>query len=409
MHWHGVHQRGSPWADGTARLTQSAIPPGAIFRYKFVASPPGTHWYHSHVGSQRADGLMGALIVQVGVAVSAPTARHVDASHTMLTIRRTPAILLLTFTMRSRSSCLRIIWGHLLKQIYWHYDRWAPARQALYEQWMHVIDEFQASSSIMAWKACSGCGVSSQGTAAMPMAACAQAGNFMDLSDTPFFTTLANGDGAILDEATQRVSGTPHMLKVKAGQRYRVRTIHAGVSWALKVVPNEHNISIIALDGHSIVPKNATGYIFTPGERVDFIMHANQPPANYWIDVGTIAGYNSPIVLHYEGAMAPQDDPMLLGGALSRRLRLGCAFGMPAPGVVDLKHSAGFAGHPVVSPPSGGITPNKTLVVYMSDNANTAPEDHILQGNNATIPGFKLEPRQGCPALADGGTSKYCW
>ena len=29
----------------------------------FRAMPPGTHWYHSHLGSQRTDGLMGMFIV----------------------------------------------------------------------------------------------------------------------------------------------------------------------------------------------------------------------------------------------------------------------------------------------------------------------------------------------------------
>ena len=34
-----------------------------IFVTRFVASPAGTHFWHSHSGSQRTDGLMGPLIV----------------------------------------------------------------------------------------------------------------------------------------------------------------------------------------------------------------------------------------------------------------------------------------------------------------------------------------------------------
>ena len=30
---------------------------------RFLADPPGTHWYHSHLGTERTDGLNGALIV----------------------------------------------------------------------------------------------------------------------------------------------------------------------------------------------------------------------------------------------------------------------------------------------------------------------------------------------------------
>ena len=32
--------------------------------HRFIAQPVGTHWYHSHLGFQRSDGLFGALIVK---------------------------------------------------------------------------------------------------------------------------------------------------------------------------------------------------------------------------------------------------------------------------------------------------------------------------------------------------------
>ncbi|KAB7497560.1 Laccase-4 [Armadillidium nasatum] len=34
------------------------------FRYHFIADPPGTHYWHSHSGFQRADGMFGSLIVR---------------------------------------------------------------------------------------------------------------------------------------------------------------------------------------------------------------------------------------------------------------------------------------------------------------------------------------------------------
>lgn len=64
IHWHGMHQRKTPWMDGVASLSQIPIVPGASFRYIFKASPAGTHWYHSHLGAQRTDGLFGGLIVR---------------------------------------------------------------------------------------------------------------------------------------------------------------------------------------------------------------------------------------------------------------------------------------------------------------------------------------------------------
>ena len=64
IHWHGQFQNNTPWMDGVDHITQCPIPTYARFRYIFKASPSGTMWYHSHVGTQRTEGLFGALIVR---------------------------------------------------------------------------------------------------------------------------------------------------------------------------------------------------------------------------------------------------------------------------------------------------------------------------------------------------------
>lgn len=64
VHWHGMHQRNTPWMDGVGYITQCPIEAGSSFRYIFEATPSGTFWYHSHSGPQRTDGLFGALIVK---------------------------------------------------------------------------------------------------------------------------------------------------------------------------------------------------------------------------------------------------------------------------------------------------------------------------------------------------------
>ena len=64
IHWHGMHQRGTPLMDGVAFITQDPIQTHKHYTYYFMASPAGTHWYHAHSGAHRTDGLYGALIVQ---------------------------------------------------------------------------------------------------------------------------------------------------------------------------------------------------------------------------------------------------------------------------------------------------------------------------------------------------------
>ncbi|XP_078620738.1 uncharacterized protein LOC144887397 [Branchiostoma floridae x Branchiostoma japonicum] len=63
LHFHGMYMRGVPYMDGVPYVTQCPILPMHSFTYRFKAEPAGTHWYHSHLGSQKEDGLYGAFIV----------------------------------------------------------------------------------------------------------------------------------------------------------------------------------------------------------------------------------------------------------------------------------------------------------------------------------------------------------
>ena len=63
IHWHGIRQIGTPWADGTEGVTQCPVLPGDVFTYAFVVDRPGTYMYHAHYGMQRSAGLYGLIVV----------------------------------------------------------------------------------------------------------------------------------------------------------------------------------------------------------------------------------------------------------------------------------------------------------------------------------------------------------
>ncbi|KAF8839370.1 laccase [Paxillus ammoniavirescens] len=64
IHWHGIYQRKSNWADGTAFVTQCPIKPTRSFLHQFNAlNQAGTYWYHSHLSAQYCDGLRGPLVI----------------------------------------------------------------------------------------------------------------------------------------------------------------------------------------------------------------------------------------------------------------------------------------------------------------------------------------------------------
>ncbi|KAI6103797.1 laccase [Pisolithus croceorrhizus] len=64
IHWHGIFQHQSNWADGTAWVTQCPIQPNGSFLHRFtVPDQAGTYWYHSHLSAQYCDGLRGPLVI----------------------------------------------------------------------------------------------------------------------------------------------------------------------------------------------------------------------------------------------------------------------------------------------------------------------------------------------------------
>ncbi|XP_011072992.1 laccase-1 [Sesamum indicum] len=63
IHWHGIRQLRTGWADGPAYVTQCPIGGGKSYTYNFtVVDQRGTLWWHAHFAWQRAS-VYGAFII----------------------------------------------------------------------------------------------------------------------------------------------------------------------------------------------------------------------------------------------------------------------------------------------------------------------------------------------------------
>ncbi|KAE8686976.1 Laccase-5 [Hibiscus syriacus] len=72
IHWHGVFQILSGWADGPSMVTQCPIRPGNKYTYKFkIIKQEGTLWWHAHASALRAT-VYGALIIRPRTGNSYP-------------------------------------------------------------------------------------------------------------------------------------------------------------------------------------------------------------------------------------------------------------------------------------------------------------------------------------------------
>ncbi|XBH98734.1 hypothetical protein VPH35_128201 [Triticum aestivum] len=72
LHWHGIRQLRSGWADGPAYVTQCPIQTGQSYVYNFtVTGQRGTLWWHAHISWLRAT-VYGAIVILPKHGVSYP-------------------------------------------------------------------------------------------------------------------------------------------------------------------------------------------------------------------------------------------------------------------------------------------------------------------------------------------------
>lgn len=75
IHWHGIRQMRSAWADGPAYVTQCPIQTGQSYIYNFtITGQRGTLWWHAHISWLRAS-LYGAIIIHPKKHVAYPFPR----------------------------------------------------------------------------------------------------------------------------------------------------------------------------------------------------------------------------------------------------------------------------------------------------------------------------------------------
>ena len=242
IHWHGMYQKRSPWMDGVAFVSQAPITPGAMFQYRFDAAPAGTHWYHSHLGAQRTDGLFGALIVH-----EKSTDQVKEKLGSFEDLPKQHTLTLLDFQREASLSLFTII--HPALGFY-------PDKP---------IGEVPKQSDALYTPRTNGT-------------------DGVEVGPIPYWSGLINGKGRYNSNTYSLLSEFP----VDVGKTYRFRLIGAQSLYAYKVEVVGHKLTVIATDGHFIEPVEVDFIIIHTGERYDFLLEANQSPNNYMIRAQTL-------------------------------------------------------------------------------------------------------------------------
>ncbi|CAF0738541.1 unnamed protein product [Adineta steineri] len=249
VHFHGIRQLNTPGSDGIGRLTQLSILPGSSFLHEFTAIDLGTFWYHSHVHSQTAMGLMGGFIVHP---------RTIPDKEVLGEF-----VLLLNDWQHFYTSEQH----HLLIESGQFYPN---DLESLTQS--GTIDFFQAVDGSRA-------------------------------AEALVTSILVNGRGQYIDprNETKGLSTTPlEYLKIDSVENnsiYRLRLINGGSVFSLRFSIDKHLLQVIASDGLPFAqPMIVEQLIIGLGERYDVIignLSKIDTNINYWIRVDTMDKNNN--------------------------------------------------------------------------------------------------------------------
>ena len=246
IHWHGMHQRGTPWMDGVGQVTQCQIGPSSSFSYQYKASPAGTFWYHSHSGTQRTDGLFGGLVVKEKKE------------------RMEKLFKLLNLEFEDLPD------QHTLTLIEWQNQ----ASLDLFTQFK--AGGFYADKPI--------------GEVPTP--------DYNKLKPTesfdnggagpiPYFSGIINGKGRHADVPYNKTRLS--IFTVEPQNIYRFRLIGAQETYAYNFSIDGHKLTVVATDGYWINPIDNVDYIIIQtGERYDFLLNAKEKVKDYLIRAETL-------------------------------------------------------------------------------------------------------------------------
>ncbi|KAL5722779.1 laccase [Ranunculus cassubicifolius] len=203
IHWHGVFQLFSAWADGAGYVTQCPIPPKSSYTYRFsVTGQEGTLWWHAHISTIR-ETLHGALVIRPRLGRSYPFPKP---------YKEVPIIL---------------------------------------GEWYNA--------------------------------------NVVDLEET----LIKSGGSQVLSDALT-INGQPgdlypcsknniFKMDVVQGKTYLLRIISAVMNDHLFFKIAQHTFTVVGADARYIEPYKTDVIVIAPGQTVDALFTANQPPGSYYM------------------------------------------------------------------------------------------------------------------------------
>ena len=241
LHFHGFEMNNAVEYDGVVGLTQCAVPPSGIFRYKFkVNEKPGLYWYHTHSGN---------LGVESHNVIKAPLIVHPDNIESRKLVEKLNAIT------KSIQSGAKLDHSKLLS-----YKN---------ERILFFSDGFTKSDNMIEMYSIGGLN------------------SPVPINDDGFVTAAMEHEFGTVNGKMREV------VHVMMGQTYKFRLVNGGTHFAYRISISNLALTIVASDSHPVIPYTVDEVILHNGERFDVEVSI---PTNlkagdvFWIRADTLEG-----------------------------------------------------------------------------------------------------------------------
>jgi len=294
MHWHGIDQVNTPWADGTANINACPLRPGDSHLMEFdVPRVPGTYFWHGHLSVGNAMGMSGLLLVDW--PAEGPKFDQRIGSYYLHNGEPWPEKLQIPLFLSDwfNAPGLAVVTGLTSVDFLWP----GNANSLL-------VNGFgQPNCSVTLTP--SGADAPSPLTMVRGYQAC---GGFQH-KGTQYEACLRK---LCEDCSRDNVFET----KVDADETYMLRIVNGAMLMMMNVYVENHTMTVVELDGWPVDPIEVPSLDLGTGQRAGVLIKTDQPPNAYWISIKYRAR-DSPVIgraiLRYKGYEDKPDISRLFG------------------------------------------------------------------------------------------------
>jgi len=295
VHFHGIRQNGTPWADGVPGVSQYSIKPGTSYMYQWTAEESGVYFYHAHYKGQMGDGLYGAIVISPADDAELPFSQISSSSDD---VAKMTAAALATEPLFVSD------WSQYTFDEFLEIEKAANVDDACTDSiilngkgstYCPGIDVLTANAAVQVPQILNGTSLTAKG--------CIPPTNKL-IQGAQYTQNLANLPDNAYYTCTP-YSGSNYTLSVDASAGWQaISLINPSAFAILKVTVDSHKLYVYESNGNFIVPQAVDDIVVAGGDRISFLIKLDQAPGDYQIRVANdginqvISGFG---VLSYNG------------------------------------------------------------------------------------------------------------